>query len=277
MLVQALDLVGELQGLGRVHAGGRLVEQQQLRAARRARGRSRPAGGWRRTRLDTSMVGARQQPVAEQREDLERACSRAASSSRRVRGSRSTAPSGTGAEARMHADQHVFEHGQVAGTGGCSGRCGRCRARASDAAAARRSPRRRSGSSPRSGGDQAGDGVEQGRLARAVRPDHRDDRLRRHGRGRPSAARPGRRTARSARDFEQRRRSPRGSTAPSPVSRSKPPRPTWARLLARGSAPAPAASPGSALAAIQHHRHQDDAEDQLDRLTPARPAAASRR
>ena len=68
--VEALDLVGQLQCLGRVHAGRRLVEQQQLRLrGERPRDLGAPpvgvgeAGG--------EVVGARQQPVAEQRQDLD--------------------------------------------------------------------------------------------------------------------------------------------------------------------------------------------------------------
>ena len=48
-LLELADQRQHLRGLGRVHAGGGLVEQQQAAAAAPGRGRSRPGAGWRRT------------------------------------------------------------------------------------------------------------------------------------------------------------------------------------------------------------------------------------
>ena len=68
--VEALDLLGELQGLGRVHPRGRLVEQQQLWIGCKRAGDLDPSAiGVGEARHD--MVGARQEAVAEDRQDLD--------------------------------------------------------------------------------------------------------------------------------------------------------------------------------------------------------------
>ena len=91
----------------RVHAGGRLVEQQQLRARWRARGRSRAGAGRRTAGCGPSR---RRGPEADELEQLHRALRSPARSSRSVRGAdeRSHRPSWS-VWRGVHADQHVVE------------------------------------------------------------------------------------------------------------------------------------------------------------------------
>jgi hypothetical protein len=123
------------------------------------------------------VVGTRQQPVAEQREDL--ACMlarcRLLATVRRQPQQRAN---GTGIEPRMHADHEVLEHGQVREEADVL--------EGASYAALRYLMRPQSGdlfageaNTAATGWNYAGDDVEQGRFARAIGPDHRDDRLRR--------------------------------------------------------------------------------------------------
>ena len=63
--VQRLDLLGEFERLGRVHAGGRLVEQQDARARGQRAGDLDPAAVGVGQMPPTACVEPRQQPVAE--------------------------------------------------------------------------------------------------------------------------------------------------------------------------------------------------------------------
>ena len=166
-----------------VHAGGGLVEQQEARRAWRARARSR-AGAARR-----------------------RAASRRAASAKRSSPSRARSCAGALVElaprgARQPAAaQHVAQPASAArrparrarcrarsarGRGGCSGTCARRRARRSGAGS--RPPISRPSKRTRALGRRvdAGDHVEGGGLAGAVRADQRDERARLHARGRSS-------------------------------------------------------------------------------------------
>ena len=258
-----LDLLGQLQRLGRVHAGGRLVEQQDARA------RGQRAGD-----LDPAAVGvgqpadglgdARQQPVAEQADDVERAIAAPPPPPPVCAGVRSTAADRAGRAAARAGRSARSPAPSASGTGGCSGTCAPRRARAPRAAAARAARRRGSGSLP-VGRHQAGDHVEQGGLAGAVRADHRHHAARRHGRGPPCSARSGRRTARSRRATSSARRVA-GSQRGMRSQVWKPPRADLGVLLRPASAPACAASPGSAPRGGTASSRQDDAEEQLDPL-----------
>ena len=117
---------------------------------------------------------------------------------------------------------------------------------------------------PAIGGNQAGDRVEQGRFARAVRPDHGDDRMRRdreldRAQGDEAAephGQPGnleQRAARRALDRAQARQ---------PV---EPAASDLGRLLGQGQRLHRPRRRDQALAAIEHHEDEDQPEDQLDR------------
>ena len=113
LVADPADQLHELVLLLRVHAGGRLVEQQELRVAWPARARSRAGAAGRRA---GSARGSSASAVElEDLEQLARLVRRCASSSCVVRaGVRARPPSSPPSACGAHADEHVVEHGEVA-------------------------------------------------------------------------------------------------------------------------------------------------------------------
>ena len=166
---------GQLVGLLRVHAGRRLVEQQELRVRRQRAGDLDPplvAVGEVDRELVVHALGqadVARAPRAPSRGRASPPCGR--------RGVRMIEPNSPRLHARVLADHHVLDRASWSRTGGCSGTSAPC-------------PRFmiRSGRLPvmfsPSNVDppdrrlvEAGEHVEERRLAGAVGPDDRDDRL----------------------------------------------------------------------------------------------------
>ncbi len=141
---------------------------------------------------------------------------------------------------------------------GCSGTCARRRGPGSRADAAPGSPPSQA-NTPRSSPHEPGDRVEEGALARAVRPDHRDDAARRHVEVHVAkGGQPPNRTVR-----------PRTCNAFASPRRRRPRRrapPTSACCASAESARLPPGRRDQALAAEQHHAHEHEPEDQLGAL-----------
>ena len=188
----AHDVAHQLAGLGRVHAGGRLVEEQEARLGReRAGDLEPPAVGV--GQRDGGLVGPRQQPLAEERQQLHRLLSHPpllgacggqreedAGEPARVR---QCMPTSTFSSTVIWLNRRWFWKVRASPSAvmACGGRpvssCLPCVE--ADAAAGRP--------------EEAGDDVEEGGLARAVRPDQADD-LAVVIRGRSPARPAGRRT-----------------------------------------------------------------------------------
>ena len=115
------------------------------------------------------------------------------------------------------------------------------------------------------GRDEPGDGVEQGRFARAVRPDHRDDPMRRDAqRYRAQRDEPAK-THGQIGDFEERPVSPDCRTRRARRAAKAAAARVCADCSSRLSAGDPPRRRDQPLAAIEHHQHQDQPENQLDR------------
>ena len=212
--VEAPDLVGQLQRLGRVHAGGRLVEQQQLRP------RGERAGD-----LDAAPVGVGQ---AARRRDRRAACRRLPNTARisiaslarlllLAAGARQAQQraDGAGMEPRMHADQHVLQHGQVGNRPDVLEGAGDAAVEDLDAAAARRSPAPAKRTLPLSAETRPVTTLNRVVLPEPFGPMTLTP-MRRHRRATPRPARRGRQSARSAPRFRAAAPSPARSTAPQP-------------------------------------------------------------
>ena len=170
----------ELGRFARVEAGGRLVEAQQARPGAQRAGdlepalvavgqrAGRPVGARRSARSGRANSGRGRSPPA-------RRCGSAAGP--RGRRSRTGSPPSAGCAARRSG----FPAPSCRRTGGCSGRCAPCRraarcgslpsVRAASTVAVRAMQGQPAGARP----VEAGQAVEDGRLAGAVRPDDRGD------------------------------------------------------------------------------------------------------
>ena len=112
--------------LARVHAGGRLVEQEQRRVRAERAGDLEPALVAVRQVLGELVVAALE---ADEREAARGPGRGTTASSRRSRGVENSASTQLRLEPAVHPDEHVLEGGHVRGTGGCSGTSGRGRPR----------------------------------------------------------------------------------------------------------------------------------------------------
>ena len=165
------DEVDERGGLLRVHPGGRLVEEEQLRLRRESARDLEPPLVAVGSVPDSSSCRLGEPAVDEQ---LLGACrrSRAPRAGRAAcgRSSRRCRPS-AGCACRRARSRGRSSGGRA----GCSGTCARRRARRSRAAACRTSSAVED-DAPGGGDVDPGEHVEERRLARAVRSDQRDDR-----------------------------------------------------------------------------------------------------
>ena len=214
LALQAADDLQHFGGLGRVHAGGRLVEEEHTGFEReRTRDLDAPAVGV--GEREGRIVDARQQPLAEQREDFRRvgaqllflASHRAGADQRqRELGDRADYRQGRahGGKARVRADQHIVEHREIAEYAAMLERAREAERReflgrqAGDVAAGEP---HRAGVGP----VQASNEVEQRGLAGAVRPDHADQRAVIDGEREVVDGGDAAEAAREAGDLEQRR------------------------------------------------------------------------
>ena len=160
-------------GLLRVHAGGGLVEQQELRV-----------GGQRAGDLEPALVavgrgcGRGGRPCRPRPDEVEQLLARSRGVALPRGGSRGR---GGWRDRRpvlgpaVPADHDVLEDGHVARRAGCSGRCGPCRPGRPGRGLRRQHGRRRSVTCAFGRHVQAGEAVEEGGLAGAVGADEADD------------------------------------------------------------------------------------------------------
>ena len=183
--LQGADDLEHLGGLGRVHAGGRLVEQQQARLERQ-RARDLEAAAVGVGEAEGRIVDARHQPLAEQREDLHRVGAQllpprpsprraAPARARARRAARSPAMAGAPPQAACARRPARCRARSGCRTRGRAGTCARGRARASCSAG--RPVMSRPANVTRAGVRRVepGDEVEHRGLAGAVRADDADE------------------------------------------------------------------------------------------------------